>query len=218
MDITVIGTSEYALPPERGTVDLHLLAEDSDPRRAATRVQTETARIDAELRGLAQAENAPVTWFSVAPLTTSSWQPTTQKGTLGERRYRASATIRAKFANFTVLAERVAAWGASEVTNVQHVRWTLTDATRLRIEASALGEAVEDARQRAAAIAQACGLDSVQIVEVADPGLLSVGSGSVSGPVTALGAMARGKAPETTELTPEDVTGGATVHARLQAS
>ena len=102
-------------------------------------MQAESARIDAELRSLAVQEGAPVTWFSVGPLTTSSWQPTTPKGTLGDRRYRASATIRATFADFSALAERVAAWGASEVTNVQQVRWTLTDASRLRVEASALG-------------------------------------------------------------------------------
>ena len=218
MEITVIGTSEYALPPERGTVDLHLLAEDSDPRRAASHVQAESARIDADLRSLAAQEGAPVTWFSVGPLTTSSWQPTTPKGTLGDRRYRASATIRATFADFSALAERVAAWGASEVTNVQQVRWTLTDASRLRVEASALGKAVADARQRAAAIAKACGLTTVTVVEVADPGLLSVGGGSGAGPGAPMAALARGKAAETTELTPEDVTGGATVHARFQAS
>ena len=42
--------------------------------------------------------------------------------------------------------------------------------------------------------------------------------GSGAGPGAPMAALARGKAAETTELTPEDVTGGATVHARFQAS
>lgn len=219
MQISVMGTSEYSIPPERGTAQMRVTAEDVDAARASRRAQSAVARIDAEVRRLAAGDDAPVTWFSVGPLTTSSWQPTNPQGKPGPRRYSASARIQVKFRDFTELAAAVTRWGADEDVNVGYVEWALTDATRLEVEAKALTDAVADARQRATAIATACGYATIRVEQVADPGLLGE-----NGPMPAVaydgpaGVMMRGKAvAETTELSPEDVRGSAKVHARFRA-
>lgn len=215
MQITVAGRSEFALPPQRGTAHVSVNAQDTDPAKATRRVQTTVARIDEEVRRLAAGPDASVTWFSVAPITTSSWQNTNQQGKPMPRQYSASARIKVKFADFTALADAVNRWGADECINVSHVEWTLTEATKAQIEAKALADAVADARGRATAIAAACGFTGVSVVEVADPGLLGDGPSLEGGPTPAA-AMLRGKAQaDSTELTPEDVRGSAQVHARF---
>lgn len=215
MQITVVGRSEFALPPERGTAHVSVSAQDTDPGRVAHRVQAAVARIDAEVRRLASGPEAPVTWFSVAPTTTRSWQNTNSQGKPMPRQYSATAQVLVKFRDFAALADAVNRWGADETTNVSYVQWALTEATKLRVEAKALGDAVADARARAASIAAACGFAGVEVVEVADPGLLGDGGQSAGGGVPAA-AMMRGKAEaDSTELTPEAVRGSAVVHARF---
>ncbi len=135
------------------------------------------------------------------------------------RRFQATARIQAKFRDFSVLSDCITAWGASEDVNVQYVSWTLTEQTRLRVEAEALTDAVADARQRALAIAEASGFGEITVEQVADPGLL----GGDSGPAPmaydgAMPAMMRGKASSGgADLSPEDVRGTTRVHARFRA-
>lgn len=219
MQITVVGSSEYSLPPERATAAVLVSAQDTDAGRAAKRAQAEVVRIDQELRRLSTGDEAPVTWFSVGPQTTSSWQPTNNQGKPGVRRFQATARIQAKFRDFSVLSDCITAWGASEDVNVQHVTWTLTDETRLRVEAEALTDAVADARQRALAIAEASGFGEVIVEQVADPGLLGEsGAAPQAYEGAAMPAMMRGKASSGgADLSPEDVRGTTRVHARFRA-
>lgn len=220
MQITVVGSHAWSLAPERATVHLQIDLEGDD-RAATSRGAAELVdALGRDLHRLRQGDGAPLTWYSVGPLVTRSWRPWGPDGQPMAMRYGASATLKAKFRDFAALAEVTGGWAEREGVQLSHVEWALTDATRTATEAAALTRAVEEARVRALAIAQAAGWSSVELVEVADPGLLAVPPGG--GPVPMASGFGRAMALKQDAsggggLAPEDVRGEAVVHARFVA-
>ena len=222
MQITVVGSHSWSLAPERGTVHLHVDIEGDD-RAATSRAAAEVVdALGRDVHRLRQGHDAPLTWYSVGPLVTRSWRPWGPDGQPLPPRYGASADLRAKFRDFSALAEVTGGWAEREGVQLTHVEWALTEATRTASEAAALTRAVEQARARALALAQAAGYATVEVEEVADPGLL-VAPPPVGGPVPLAGSMARAVAFKAEDagggggLAPEDVRGEAVVHARFRA-
>ena len=220
MRITVVGSHAWSIAPERGTV--HLLVDlEGDDRAATSRSAAEVVdALGRDLHRLRQGSDAPLTWYSVGPLVTRSWRPWGPDGQPMAPRFGASANLKAKFRDFTAMAEATTRWAEHDGVQVTHVEWALTDATRTTTEAAALTRAVEEARGRALAIAQAAGWRDIEIQEVADPGLLAAeppGGGTVPVASGAMRMSFKEDAGGGGGLAPEDVRGEAVVHARFEA-
>ena len=169
MEISVQGTHEETVQPEIGRLHASAQAEaghKDEVLRAATSV---VQRLHAELTRL--QEDGKVRQVVVRPITTSSWRPVS-RGRQQPPIYRAHAEVRADFTDFASLADLAAQLGALEGLELNRVEWRLTDATRRELENTCLTRAVEQARDRALAMARAAGEDAVAFVQLADPGLL----------------------------------------------
>ena len=90
---------------------------------------------------------------------------------------------------------------------------TLTEETRGRIEAEALTQAIGRARRRAVAMATVDGGQDVEIVEIADPGLL--GGQVVGAEPGVMRQFARSAEAGSVHLLPEDVEVTEVVHVRF---
>ncbi len=219
MDITVVGTHKFAGKPERGTLSLSAGFE-SDAKDEAMRTTTALVnQLHDEFQTLKAAHPSPVTWFAVLPIRTRSWRPYNDKGKIVPMRYAAAASLRVKFRDFKALAQFGGEIGGRSGVTLEGVEWTLTEATKARVEAEVLAGAVKRARERALVMAKAGGAGDVVAVEIADPGLMRDVVSSVDGGyggATARTASSSGS--EDIQLVPEDVVVSATVHARFKAT
>lgn len=216
MEISVQGTHEETVQPEIGRLHASAQAEaggKDEVLRAATAV---VQRLHAELTRLQEA--GQVSQIVVRPISTSSWRPVT-RGRQQPPIYRAHAEVRADFTDFAALADLAAHLGALEGLELNRVEWRLTDATRRELENACLTRAVEQARDRALAMARAAGESAVAFVQLADPGLLGEhpATEAFGGPPRA--AMMRSAALTDDlagiEIQPEDLTVSGVVEARF---
>lgn len=222
MEITVVGTHEYSVPPERGTVSL-TVGFEGDELAGVVRGSTELINaLNGHLEQLRAGKTGVVTWHAVGPLGTRSWRPFNNQGQVLPLRHAATAHVQAKFRDFAALARFTADWGARDGVRLDGVEWTVTEQRRAELESGTLERAVRDARRRATVIARAAGAHDVVIVEVADPGLLSGTRGQAGGgTVHAAAAFRSGAVAESgtaAAILPEDVTGSATVHVRFRTA
>lgn len=218
MKIAVVGTHSWSAPPERGTV--HITVDVEGPDRAET-VQVATALVDAlaaDLHRLRAGADAPVSWYSVGPLVTRTWRPYQERGQAAPQ-FAAGASLQATFTDFTALSDATLGWAQRDGVQIGDVFWTLTDATEASLEATALTRAVDQARARALAIAQASGYAEVTIEEVADPGLLPSEQPRPVAMMAASFDRSHGKRESSgATIAPEDVRGEAVIHARFSAA
>lgn len=219
MDITVVGSHEYSVAPERGTLHLQVGFEGGAlPEVVGESIELVNA-VSAQLEQLRAGGTAPVTWHAVGPLGTRSWRPYNNQGQIMPMRHAATAHVQAKFRDFTALARFAADWGVRDGIRVGRVEWSVTEQRRAELEAGTLERAVREARRRALVIARAAGAEEVEVVEVADPGLLSGTQGAAGTPLhqaAAFRSSAGAEAGDSAVILPEDVTGSATVHARFR--
>lgn len=169
MEIGVQGTHEESVQPEIGRLHASAQAEAADKNEVLRTATGVVQRLHAELKRLQEA--GQVSEIVVRPITTSSWRPVS-RGRQQPPIYRAHAEIRADFTDFVALADLAAQLGALEGLELNRVEWRLTDATRRDLENACLTRAVEQARDRALAMARAAGESAVAFVKLADPGLL----------------------------------------------
>lgn len=218
MEITVSGRAEASLPPERATLHLTASFESSD-RVSVVAATTELAgRLDTDVAMLRAGDDGPVTSSSVQPIQTSSWVPWAD-GEPKAPRYRASVDLQVTFRDFRELSRFSTRWGEEQGVQLAHVDWALTGATREHWETELLERAVGRATSRARVIARAAGLTTVELLEVADPGMLGGSRGA--GPEAGFAMAARAKFAEPSEgidLRPADVVLSASVDARLRAT
>ncbi len=169
MEISVQGTHEETVQPEVGRLHASARVEAADKNEVLRTATGVVQRLHAELKRLQEA--GQVGEIVVRPITTSSWRPVS-RGRQQQPIYRANAEIRADFTDFVALADLAAQLGALEGLELNRVEWRLTDATRRDLENTCLTRAVEQARDRALAMARAAGESAVAFVKLADPGLL----------------------------------------------
>jgi uncharacterized protein len=221
MEITVVGTDEYSVPPERGTARLDVGCEGGDLAEVVNASTRLVNALNDHLDQLRTGVTGFVTWHAVSPLGTRSWRPFNNQGNVLPMRHAANAHIQAKFRDFAALARFAADWGARDGVRLSHVEWTVTEQRRAELESAILAGAVRDARRRAVIIARAAGAEGVEVVEVADPGLLSGTRGQQSAgplPPAAFRSAAGIESGDAAAIVPEDVTGSATVHARFRTA
>lgn len=216
MEISVQGTHEETVQPEIGRLHAAAKAEGGDRDevlRAATAV---VQRLDAELKRLRDA--GQVEQIVVRPITTSSWRPVA-RGRQQAAIYRANAGVRADFTDFAALADLAARLGAVDGLELHWVEWRLTEATRRELDRTCLSRAVEQARDRALAMARAAGESAVAFVQLADPGMLRERPAAEAFSMPAAGGMMRSAMASDElagiEIRPEDLTVSGLVEARF---
>lgn len=220
MDITVVGRKRASVPPERATLRLVAGFESGDKGDCLNRTTSLVGKLSAHIQALEGAGVSPITWYAVQPITTRSWRPYSDAGAVLPLRHAASAVVKVTFRDFHALAQFAHQVGGSAGVSLEHVEWSLAEATRDQLVGEVLGQAVADAADRALTIARATGATAVRPLEVADPGLLSgvapggPGRGEGAGMARAFAAVAPGPG-EGIDLAPEDVVVEAEVHARF---
>lgn len=217
MQITVQGNASASFAPEQAVVHLTLGLEGPDKVavvQESTALANEFAQAVDELR---KHPGQPVSGATLSALGTRSWRPHSAAGEVLPPRHAANATATVTFSDVRALSAFIDQWSARDGITVNHVEWSLTEDRRAQEESTVLARAVADARHRAQTMASAAGAGTVRFVELADPGLLSVGrefTGQQAYTMKARGAMF---ADEGVDVSPEDVELGATVHARFTA-
>lgn len=159
MDITISGSARTALPPELGVVHLEALQEGPDRAVVIRQVQEDAAGLVAELESLGDELED----FHVDALATWSQRADDDAPVI----HTARIAVRATFRDASALAERTTAWAAGGI-QVAHTSWRLTDETRRRALDGLVGEALDDARDRARRIADHLGAGELDVVHVTD--------------------------------------------------
>lgn len=176
IEITVAGSARAAVPPERATLAVRVAVEGDDAQSTAQRAGAALERVRADLAEFERPEppqpsppSPPpaVAWSSVQPILTSRYRDHADRVV-----HTAYAHISVQFVDVSALAAAVSRWAGLAEVEIDGVEWSLTDATRERIEVAVLTEAVERAKTRATTMAHAAGALHVQFVGIADPGLL----------------------------------------------
>ncbi len=216
MQISVVGHSHAAFPPERATLHMRLGVEGTDKQAAldhtTSLVQSFTNVVD-QLRAMTPS---PITWFAVAPIGTRSWRPWNNKGTTLPLRHSAHCAVKLKFHDFGALSRFIDQWGGRTGISIDGVEWTLTEARQKAEEDNVLAEAVVQAHARATTMARAAGESGVRFLELADSGLLD-GKRDDFGQVAHAVSLRGGAHDEAESVTvvPEDVELDVTIHARF---
>lgn len=217
MEITVAATARASLPPERATLTLRVTFDGQDKAHALGMTTAIARELTTRLRALEADESGPTTSSTVLPISVHSQRPYSHTGELLPLQHTASATMRVTFADFDALAEFVGDVGGTDGVAVEGVEWALTDATRERIEAAVLADAVERARSRATTMAHAAGALDLQFAQIADPGLLGEPAPQARHAMElASAAMMDGAGG--IELAPEDIVIETTLHVRFTAT
>jgi uncharacterized protein len=215
--ITVQGSYESFHPAERATVTVSVGFEGPEKGPVVTRTTQGTHALVAGVRDRHHPETGPVTWHATDRIRTWSRRPFNDKGEQKPLVHHAQTTTRAKFRDFDELARWVEAAAAYPGVGIDGLEWALTEATKREVVGSVRTRAVEEARLKAQAYADALGLGPVRCVALADPGMLGDHSSAQSGPTGM--AYARSAAakqePGGLALTPEDIAVAATVDARF---
>ncbi|ACQ78755.1 protein of unknown function DUF541 [Beutenbergia cavernae DSM 12333] len=214
--IAVSGSTVQHHPAERGTVRL-AITFTGDRRdhvfRAAEKLH---GSVVAQAKEHVAAGAA--TWWGsdrVVAWSYDEWvKPKPHQDGVKVRRFRASAAVRVKFADFAALGAWVSDVGVLEGIQVQGIEWALTEKRRDAVVAQVRTAAAQDAVTRAQAYADALGLGPVRLLAVYEDGLRPHVSAGAPGPV-AFGAraMAADAGGGAFELRPDDID----VHAELTA-
>ena len=193
--ITVRGTHEERVAPERATVTLAVSLDGAEHAEVVTRTLAlaEPVRRSIEAR---VATGTIKTWSS-GRLAVRAERPWTNDGSRPPLVHHASLDFTATFSDPDEVSSWVHEMSVLEGVGISATEWTLTSPTRDMVSQRVAAGAVRDAVARASAYAQALGLSTVVALDVADAGLLGQG-GSV-------------------ELRGEDIVVSATVDARFVA-
>lgn len=221
--ITVRGRFEAHHPPERATVRLTVGHEGPDKGQVYAATAEGANRLAGQIRPLVDPTgHGPATWWSAGRLATWAHRPWNTEGRQLPLVFHARVEMTVKFRDFDALARFVDSVGSAPGVAVTDIDWALTEDRRLTLEREARRRAVEDARARAGDYAEAAGLAEVEVVAVADAGMLGDPTGGGPGPVGGVAFARTASAPagggaEAAPLQPEDITVTATVDARFHA-
>ncbi len=211
MQISVSGEQHVRVPPERADLNLAASLEGSDRAALTRRVSEAVAGLTDELTALREA--GAIERFSVQPLRVFSWKA----NRIGQRVH-VTADLAVTFVDFEELGRFTAEVGRRDGVRIGGVDWRLTDESADRLRDECIAGAVARATKRAEAMARAAGKDAVEIVEIADPGLLGEAAIAFGAPVAGAAFRARGAAaPDDSgfEVIPEDIEIGALLNLRF---
>jgi len=202
VEITVRGSHTVSLPPEQATVYANVGAEGPDPQPVFDLVARALADVTRSLESRQHTKNGPVTKLVIDQVRRGSHRPFNRDGEQLPLVHTATVSITATFIDFEDLAAWVSGSAGIPGLGIGYIDWTLTDATRLRVERKTRQKAVRDARRRAQDYADALDLGTVTVRTISDPGTGGIGQRKVM--MASAVADSMGGAPEVS-LRPDDV-------------
>lgn len=214
--VTVRGTSESRIAPERATVRVAAETDGGDRAAVIADVHRAVEPLRASLADL-QARGAVETWSNPR---VSIWaeRPWNDAGAQLEPVHHASLVLTAVFADL----EAVSGWlddvSAEPSVRIDGIDWHLTPTTARRLERETAAAAVSDAVERATAYAGAIGRTKLEPLDVADAGLLSATPEPVAERAALKSVMMDAAGSPGFAVTPADVVVTAAVDARFRAS
>lgn len=175
VEINVRGSHSVMVPPERAIVYVTVSADGPVPEPVVRMVASTLAEVTASLESRLDPANGPVTRYSVEQVRKGAHRPYNQDGRQMPVLHTASASVTATFLDFDDLATWVDRTAILDGVGINHIEWTLTDATRHTMEREIRQEAVRDAVRRAQDYADALELGPVRVRGISDTGLSGPG-------------------------------------------
>lgn len=158
VEITVQGTFTAYQPPQRATVRLRVGFEGPKKATVFTGVSTAADAVSSSLVALLNPSAGPVTWWSSDQLRTWADRPWNSEGKQLPLVFHARAGSQAKFADFGALSEWLGRVVDAAGVSIEGIDWTLTEASTKELTAQVRSAAVQAAKTKAAAYAEALGL------------------------------------------------------------
>jgi len=217
--ITVQGTYDSFHRAERATVTVAVGFEGPERGAVVAGTTQGTSALVAGIAARHDPAHGPITWYATDRIRVWANRPFNDKGEQKPLVHHASTTTRAKFRDFDDLAVWVERAAGHRGVRIDGIEWALTAQTKQGAITAARTQAVEEARRKAQAYAEALGLGDLRCVAIADPGMLgdhSRASGNEQAAYSRAAATAGGG--EGLAFTPEDIAVSATVDARFLAS
>ena len=175
VEISVRGSHSVLVPPERAIVYATVSADGPAPEPVVRLVASTLAEVTASLESRLDPANGPVVRYSVEQVRKGAHRPYNQDGRQMPEVHTASASVTATFLDFDDLTNWVDRTAILDGVGINHIEWTLTDATRHTVEREIRQEAVRDAVRRAQDYADALELGPVTVRGISDTGLSGVG-------------------------------------------
>ncbi|WP_394289062.1 SIMPL domain-containing protein [Microbacterium sp.] len=214
--IAVRGQHEIRVPAETAQVRARAVADGPDRAEVIRRATALTEPLRAELTA-ADAAAVLESW-STGQVSVWGERPWNDQGAQLPIVQHASIEVSATFTDIDALSRWLGDLAEREGIQVDGTEWTLTAATRARVEHDAAVGAVADAVTRARSYAQALGKTGVEAIEVADAGLLTAGDAHAEqARAKSMMAMDAGDAAPI-DLRPTVLSVRAEVDARFRAS
>jgi uncharacterized protein len=208
--ITVSGTAELRLPPERATVGVTVHFDGPEPEPVLRSAAEVANGLTAGLRELSPPTGTALLSWSSGQLRTWSARPWNQDGRELPLVHHAAVVVEAEFVDFDALARWLAVAGRSHGVSIGPIDWTVHDETRDRSLIDVRTRAVQDAVAKARVYAAAVGLAQVTPTAISEP--------DVHHAPVMMRAMAAADGDGSLELTPDEITVEARVEVRFSAS
>jgi uncharacterized protein len=195
--ITAQGTSTIFRQAERAVVTVYVSSEGTSQEKVSKEVTLTANELRSMLKGLSpKTENgmsfplvnlrdssrqislqrdvgevtpdAPVTYWKNSTLSTSSYQPTDDKGAKLDRQFIARTSFEIKVRDFERLGSLTTTLSTMPLVSIGQVEWRLTDATRASLASESRREAIKDAVIKARDYATILCRGKPEAVEVSD--------------------------------------------------
>lgn len=174
--ITVRGTARAEHVADRAVVRFAVAATGSERATTLRSARDSLARIVAEL-AQRQHDGALSAW-SADDLRVHAEREWVGDDRPPALRHRAAVSGTATVAQLNALPDLLDLFAGDELVRVDAVQWSLTDERRDAALAAVRHDAVRDAVEKATAFARSLGRTSVEVVALADPGMLVAGDGT----------------------------------------
>lgn len=217
VEITVQGMFTAYQPPQRATVRVRVGLEGPKKDTVFTGVSTAANAVSSSLVALLNPSAGPVTWWSSDQLRTWAERPWNSEGKQLPLVFHAAIGFQAKFADFGALSEWLGRVVDAAGVSIEGIDWTLTEASKKELTAQVRSAAVQAAKTKAAAYAEALGLSEPQALAIADAGMLGEGLHPSSVQQAGYARTREGGGGADLAFEPQDVEVSATVDARFTA-
>lgn len=218
--ITVTGHAERDFAPNRCAVHLRVTGDGPTREAAAEPAAAAIESLTALVTGLEKVPDGPLRRWSLDQVQHTRNRPYSQDGSVQPWLYQSSAGLIVTFSGLDAVGQFVDDAAQIEGVAVGHLEWRLTRTARARALSRVRKLALHDATAKADAYAKGVGLKRIQVIALADPGMLGV-SGSPAQPMgqarmmMASDSTPGGSAPS---LKPEPLRIAVDVDARFEAT